>query len=106
MDDDGLMRVARWLLNPKPLNVFVGDKSFHEAAIGNGPVNTMDNGCRKALVANYPSLADIKLVDYVRILDTAGGQHGYDGVVGSVSPMALCGTPLASPATLLFMVQP
>ncbi len=54
--------------------IFVGDKSFHEAAIGNGPVNAVDMAMRKALVAAYPSLADIELVDYkVRILDAAEG---------------------------------
>ena len=53
--------------------IFVGDKSFHEAAVGNGPVNAVDMAMQKALVAAYPSLADIKLVDYkVRILDAAG----------------------------------
>lgn len=54
--------------------IFVGDKSFHEAAVGNGPVNAVDMAMRKALVAAYPSLADIELVDYkVRILDAAEG---------------------------------
>ena len=48
--------------------IFVGDKSFHEVAVGNGPVNAVDTAIRKALVAAYPSLADIELVDYkVRI---------------------------------------
>ena len=54
--------------------IFVGDESFHEAAIGNGPVNAVDIAMRKALAAAYPSLADVELVDYkVRILDTAKG---------------------------------
>ena len=42
--------------------------------MGNGPVNAVDTAMRKALVAAYPSLADIELVDYkVRILDAAEG---------------------------------
>ena len=54
--------------------IFVGDDCFHEAAIGNGPVNAVDTAMRKALVAAYPSLADAELVDYkVRILDAAEG---------------------------------
>ena len=54
--------------------IFVGDDCFHEAAIGNGPVNAVDTAMRKALVAAYPSLADVELVDYkVRILDAAEG---------------------------------
>ncbi len=54
--------------------ISVGDKIFHEAAVGNGPVNAVDTAMRKALVAAYPSLADVELVDYkVRILDAAKG---------------------------------
>ena len=57
--------------------IFVGDNSFHEAAVGNGPVNAVDTAMRKALVAAYPTLADVELVDYkVRILDTVDGQAG------------------------------
>ncbi len=43
----------------------------HTAAEGNGPVNALDDAVRKALIAVYPSLAKVKLVDYkVRILDS------------------------------------
>ena len=57
--------------------IFVGDNSFHEAAVGNGPVNAVDTAMRKALVAAYPTLADVELVDYkVRILDAVDGQAG------------------------------
>lgn len=43
----------------------------HTAAEGNGPVNALDTAARKALVAFYPQVADVKLVDYkVRILDS------------------------------------
>ena len=53
--------------------IFVGDQSFHEAAVGNGPVNAVDTAMRKALVAAYPTLAEVELVDYkVRILDAVG----------------------------------
>ena len=53
---------------------FVGVDCFYEAAIGNGPVNAVDTAMLKALVAAYPSLADVELVDYkVRILDAAEG---------------------------------
>jgi len=57
--------------------IFVGDNSFHEAAIGNGPVNAVDTAMRKALIAAYPSLAEVELVDYkVRILDAVGSHSG------------------------------
>ena len=52
----------------------VGAESFHEVAIGNGPVNAVDTAMRKALTAAYPSLTEVELVDYkVRILDAAQG---------------------------------
>jgi len=45
----------------------------HTAALGNGPVNAMDNALRKALEKFYPELAEVKLLDYkVRVI-TAGG---------------------------------
>ncbi len=51
----------------------------HMAATGNGPVNAIDQGLRKALVKFYPSLKDMKLKDYrVRVLNT---KHGTDALV-------------------------
>lgn len=50
----------------------VGGKIEHTAAIGNGPVNAIDNALRKALDRFYPELKEMKLHDYkVRVL-TAG----------------------------------
>ena len=55
----------------------VGSEAFHEAAVGNGPVNAVDTAMRKALVSAYPSLADVELVDYkVRILDSKNEKSG------------------------------
>lgn len=49
--------------------VEVGGKVEHTAAIGNGPVNALDNALRKALEKFYPSLKQVELVDYkVRVL--------------------------------------
>jgi 2-isopropylmalate synthase len=49
----------------------VDGRTEHTAAEGNGPVNALDTAARKALVAFYPQLGDVKLVDYkVRILDS------------------------------------
>src|SRR5262245_36191460 len=46
----------------------------HTAAAGNGPVNALDHALRKALEEFYPSLKDLKLLDYkVRILDESKG---------------------------------
>jgi len=43
----------------------------HTAAEGNGPVNALDMALRKALMPQYPTIAEFQLVDYkVRILDS------------------------------------
>lgn len=56
------------------VKVTVGDETIHTAAEGNGPVNALDAGLRKALLQFYPDLAQVKLVDYkVRILEESGG---------------------------------
>ena len=52
------------------LKVKVGDEVMHTASEGNGPVNSLDNALRKALLQFYPSLEAIRLVDYkVRVVD-------------------------------------
>lgn len=41
----------------------------HTAAVGNGPVNALDNALRKALEKFYPALREVSLIDYkVRVL--------------------------------------
>jgi len=46
----------------------------HTAAVGNGPVNALDNALRKALERFYPSLREVSLVDYkVRVLPSGSG---------------------------------
>ncbi len=51
--------------------ITVGGKFSHTAALGNGPVNAMDNALRAALIGHYPSLAEMRLSDYkVRVLTT------------------------------------
>lgn len=52
----------------------VKDSIEHTAAIGNGPVNALDNALRKALERFYPELKELKLRDYkVRVLSGAAG---------------------------------
>ncbi len=56
------------------IRVEVNGQVEHTAAIGNGPVNALDTAMRKALQKFYPSLSDVKLLDYkVRVL---AGQDG------------------------------
>jgi 2-isopropylmalate synthase len=46
----------------------------HTAASGNGPVDALDHALRKALEEFYPTLKDLRLLDYkVRILDESKG---------------------------------
>ena len=52
----------------------VGDQLWFDAAEGHGPVNALDAALRKALERTYPSLADMRLVDYkVRVVDSGAG---------------------------------
>jgi 2-isopropylmalate synthase len=56
------------------VQIAVGGEVLHTAAVGNGPVSALDAALRKALVAAYPRVARIQLVDYkVRILDGRDG---------------------------------
>ena len=62
------------MLSEAVVKVKVGNEIMHTAAEGNGPVNALDEALRKALLQFYPSLAQVKLVDYkVRILEESVG---------------------------------
>ena len=51
----------------------------HTAAVGKGPINALDTALRKALVKFYPTIQDVRLVDYkVRVLS---GDSGTESVV-------------------------
>lgn len=46
----------------------------HEVAEGDGPVNALDAALRKALNGNFPTLSDMRLVDYkVRVVNSEAG---------------------------------
>jgi 2-isopropylmalate synthase len=54
--------------------VRVGGRTEHTAALGNGPVNALDNALRKALEKFYPQLKETSLIDYkVRVLSSGQG---------------------------------
>jgi len=62
------------MLSEAVVKVRVDDEVMHTAAEGNGPVNALDQALRKALLQFYPSLAQVRLVDYkVRILEESVG---------------------------------
>jgi 2-isopropylmalate synthase len=48
----------------------VGERTAHTASEGDGPVNALDGALRKALEPLYPTLTEMKLVDYkVRVVN-------------------------------------
>jgi 2-isopropylmalate synthase len=52
----------------------VGQAWQHTVAEGDGPVNALDGALRKALLAAYPNLAEMVLVDYkVRVINSGAG---------------------------------
>ncbi|NQT46525.1 MAG: citramalate synthase [Candidatus Omnitrophica bacterium] len=62
------------LISEATVKLKVGNKRQHTAALGDGPVNALDNALRKALKEFYPSLEDMHLSDFkVRVLDEKAG---------------------------------
>ncbi len=58
----------------------VGGRTVHTAAVGEGPVGALDNALRKALLDFFPELAEVRLSDYkVRVLE--GQEAGTASVV-------------------------
>jgi len=61
-------------LSEATIKVDVGNDRHMTVAEGNGPVNALDAALRKALVAFYPQLGEMRLVDYkVRTLTPDAG---------------------------------
>jgi 2-isopropylmalate synthase len=57
--------------------VRVGGVIAHTAATGKGPVNAMDSALRKALERFYPSLREMRLMDFkVRVLSGTTQENG------------------------------
>ena len=62
------------MLSEAMVKVKVNGEIIHTAAEGSGPVNALDEALRKALLQFYPSLIQVKLIDYkVRILEESVG---------------------------------
>lgn len=56
------------------VKIRVGEKIMHTVSEGDGPVNALDGALRKALLAFYPQLAEMHLVDYkVRVVNAKAG---------------------------------
>jgi 2-isopropylmalate synthase len=64
------------------IKVEVGGHQGFVVTEGNGPVNAIDHGLRKALAATYPALEHMRLVDYkVRILTPDAGTAAVTRVI-------------------------
>ncbi|HDK17696.1 MAG TPA: citramalate synthase [Nitrospirae bacterium] len=62
------------VLSEATVKVMVKGELEHTVALGNGPVNAIDNALRKALEKSYPPLKDVTLLDYkVRVLTAGAG---------------------------------
>src|SRR5205085_3145109 len=57
-------RGALMPMSEATIKVRVGRLEEHTAASGNGPVNALDKALRRALERFYPSLAEMRLIDY------------------------------------------
>jgi 2-isopropylmalate synthase len=56
------------------IQVQVDGEMEHAAALGNGPVNALDQALRRALTKFYPTLKQVELLDYkVRVLSSGEG---------------------------------
>ncbi len=62
------------MISEATIRLTVRGKEEHTAALGDGPVNALDNALRKALEEFYPVLKEMHLTDYkVRILNPETG---------------------------------
>ena len=61
-------------LSEASVKIEVQDRLEYVVAEGSGPVNALDKALRKALIPVYPSLSQVRLVDYkVRVIDSVDG---------------------------------
>ena len=62
------------LISEATVKLKVDGKKEHTAALGDGPINALDNALRKALKEFYPALEEMHLSDFkVRVLDEKAG---------------------------------
>jgi 2-isopropylmalate synthase len=85
------------LITEATVKLRVGDEIRHEVAEGDGPVNALDAAMRKALNGTFPTLKQMRLIDYkVRVVNSEAGtaarivvmiesedEHGVWGTVGA-----------------------
>ncbi|MCL1926803.1 MAG: citramalate synthase [Syntrophorhabdaceae bacterium] len=73
--------------------IAVEDQVEHTAAMGNGPINAMDNALRKALEKFYPEVGEVRLIDYkVRVIQQTGTASSVRVLIQSADKTANWGT--------------
>lgn len=81
-DHEDTGALAKDAMSEATIKIHVDDQRFVATGEGAGPVGALDNALRMAIVAFYPEVADIELVDYkVRILDENVGTDAITRVV-------------------------
>ena len=81
-DHEDTGALAKDAMSEATIKIHVGDQRFVATGEGAGPVGALDNALRMAIVAFYPEVADIELVDYkVRFLDENVGTDAITRVV-------------------------
>jgi len=67
-------RASGEMANEATVKLKVGDKVEHVVGEGDGPVNALDAALRKSLENFYPSIKDVRLIDYkVRVVNAGAG---------------------------------
>ena len=67
-------RVTGNLVTEATVKLKVGDRMEHVVGEGDGPVNALDAALRKSLESFYPSIKDVRLIDYkVRVVNARAG---------------------------------
>jgi len=67
-------RISGELVTEATVKLKVGNKVEHVVGEGDGPVNALDAALRKSLESFYPSLKDMRLIDYkVRVVNAGAG---------------------------------
>lgn len=61
------------------VKIKIGEITEHRVAEGNGPISSLDNAIRKALIPHSPRLEDVKLIDFCVEIN-----NGDDGTGASV----------------------
>ena len=67
-------RTSGEMVNEATVKLKVGNRIEHVVGEGDGPVNALDAGLRKALENSYPAIKDVHLFDYkVRVVNAKAG---------------------------------